>query len=426
MEMPFRLFTIGDLHIKLSNSIETDLMTTGMKQKLLEGNYDFTIILGDILDRFESIHVKPLTRAVNTIEEICKVSKHTFLLIGNHDRANNNVFLTDEHPFTGLRKWPNLTVVDTVIIKEIESEDGDKAEFVFIPYVAPGRLREALHTVGLDYPDLKLTSDSKSEVEVETESIPKVEVKVESKSTPKVEVKVESGYGYNEEGWARLQKMACVFAHQEFYGAKLGIKKSVEGDTWPLEAPLCISGHIHDYAQLQPNIYYVGTPIQHGANDITKKTLSSFTLSFDEQKAIWLQEETRHDLNVPKKIHVTLTVAELLAFEVPTNANFVRIDVEIDPVEYKQLLKNKHIKELLKAKVQIKAINTRKYMTKDRVHVANFKLSYAKRLEQNIKSEEKGVKDIYVELFGPLSKTPSPAKKKNVKPKKIRICINED
>lgn len=383
--MPFRLFTIGDLHIKLSNAVETDLMTSGMKHKLLEGEYDFTIILGDILDRFESIHVKPLTRAVDMIEEICKVSKHTFLLIGNHDRANNNVFLTTEHPFTALKKWSNLTVVDTVIVKEMESADGEKAEFVFVPYVAPGRLREALNTVGLDYP----VPDQK----------------------------------HNEQSWERLQKMACVFAHQEFYGARLGIKRSIEGDIWPAEAPLCISGHIHDYEQLQPNIYYVGTPIQHGANDITKKTISIFTLTppTGEEKG-WRKEEIRHDLNVPKKIHVTLTVPELLAFEVPSKGNFVRIDIEIDPIEYKQLLKDKHVKALLKANVQIKLIDIRKHLTKDKIHVANFKLSYAKRLEQSIKAEDKGVQEIYVELFGPLAKTPSPSKKRG----KARIRVNEE
>jgi DNA repair exonuclease SbcCD nuclease subunit len=362
---------IGDPHIKISNTVETDLMTAAIQKELAENKYDFTVIAGDVLDRFESIHVDPLTRAIAHVDAISKLSRHTYLLIGNHDRANNNVFLTDKHPFTALKQWSRLTVVDTVLVKEVTSMDGETASFVFAPYVYVGRLREALQTVKLDYP----ISDIKHE----------------------------------EEHWNTLRNVVCVFAHQEFHGAKIGIKKSTEGDHWPSDAPMCISGHIHDYCQLQKNMLYVGTPIQHGVTDITEKTISAFTFTLTEK--VWNTEERRIDLKIPKKIHITITVEEILKFAIPTNASFVRLDIEIDPIEYRRLIKDPHIVKLIKAGVQIKPIDIRKKIDKAEIKRNNFKMCYEKRLNKSIKREEKEVQEVFTELFGPIT----PIKKSKVK-----------
>lgn len=363
--MTFRIFVEGDPHIKISNSLDIEMLTSSIKKKLIEVEYDFSVILGDVLDRFESIHVAPLNRAVEHIDTIRKHSKHTFLIIGNHDRPNNNVFLTAEHPFTAMRHWSNFTVVDSVIVKELESGSGIKGTFAFVPYVYPGRFKEALLTEDLDYP----TKESK----------------------------------HDEDKYNKLKSCAAIFAHQEFYGAKMGIKKSTEGDTWPDDAPICISGHIHDYHILQHNLYYVGTPIQHGVTDVGDKTVSDFTFRMVENK--WQMEENRIDLKIPKKIHIIINKEDILKFPIPDNASFVRLDIEIDPIEFRKLLKNEHIKSLKAAGVQIRSINIRKRIEKSEINKKNFKISYADRLFKSVSNEDNTVKHIFKELFGTIHST---------------------
>ena len=59
------------------------------------------------------IHTQALCRANSFLIDLSKLRK-TYVLIGNHDRINNNVFLTDEHPFTGLKGETNIVIVDKV------------------------------------------------------------------------------------------------------------------------------------------------------------------------------------------------------------------------------------------------------------------------------------------------------------------------
>jgi hypothetical protein len=66
----------------------------------------------------------------------------TYVLIGNHDRINNSIFLTDEHPFTSLKDTKNIVIVDKVI----KFKDN-----LFVPYVPVGRFNEAISEFDLDY-----------------------------------------------------------------------------------------------------------------------------------------------------------------------------------------------------------------------------------------------------------------------------------
>ena len=71
-------------------------------------------VVGKILDRFESIHVSPLVRAVKFLIQLSNLSK-VIVLIGNHDRQNNSDFLSDFHPFTALEENPNIIIASKVI-----------------------------------------------------------------------------------------------------------------------------------------------------------------------------------------------------------------------------------------------------------------------------------------------------------------------
>lgn len=203
-----KILLIGDPHFKTSNSLESQQFVDEVK-KYLENNHetlDFIVVLGDILDTHEKIHVQPLCRA-NLFLKMLSTFKKTYVLIGNHDRINNNVYMTEEHPFTSLKN----ANIDLVIVDKTYYEE----EFCFVPYVPNGRFKEAIG---------ELSEDTQ-----------------------------------------------CFFAHQEFEGCKMGGIISETGDKWEENNPPVFSGHIHDFQEPQKNIVYTGTPFQHNFSDIEEK-----------------------------------------------------------------------------------------------------------------------------------------------------------
>lgn len=251
-----KVLIIGDPHFKVSNRRETDIMVKDILDEAKKHQPHFIVVLGDVLDRHEIIHVNPLTRAISFLQALTQYAP-TYVLIGNHDLKNNQEFLSEEHPFTALKSWKDITIVDRPLARTI----GDQC-FVFVPYVPPGQFLAALE-------------------------------RTSSEGTPS-EVPV----------WTKAR---CIFAHQEFRGCHMGAIISSEGDVWNPEWPLVISGHIHDYQQLQRNMLYPGTPIQHTYSDRQDKgiTLCHFPPSTDEYQC------TRLTLTVPLKHIVRLSYHQL-------------------------------------------------------------------------------------------------------------------
>lgn len=246
--MTLNVLVIGDCHFKTNNVLATERMTQAVLAEVTQRRPDFIVMLGDTLDRHETIHVMALYRAVAFLRALAAQAP-TYLLIGNHDRPNNSDFLSPYHPFVGLEREPNLTICAQVQSALIQGH-----LFGFVPYVPPGRFNEALATVATDF-----------------------------------------------------TQATAIFAHQEFRGAKMGAIVSQEGDIWPVGAPLVVSGHIHDYDELQPNLIYTGTPMQHAFGDREDKTISLFTFDPDRY---WRQE--RIDLRLPKKRVLQLTYEQFL------------------------------------------------------------------------------------------------------------------
>lgn len=261
---------IGDPHFKVANIRETDKMVETIVKIAKEKQPDIIVVLGDVLDRHETIHVSPLTRAIKFLSLLMNIAP-TFVLIGNHDLKNNRQFLSDEHPFNSLKYWDEswhenliqpdgntdtsipmkrMTIVDTTILVTIKDQI-----FVFVPYVPPGRFEEALNKCP---------------------------------------------------GW---EKATCIFGHQEFNGAQMGAIISTEGDKWPLKYPYVVTGHIHDYQELQVNILYTGTPIQHAFGDRHDKTISYFTFYSPINR-----DHQRIDLALPRKHIVRITCAEVSTY----------------------------------------------------------------------------------------------------------------
>jgi hypothetical protein len=358
--MSLRILAVGDPHFKVDNVLETDAMHHSLILLIQRLRPEIVVVEGDLLDKFESIHVRAFNRALQLLQDIRANCQHTYLLIGNHDRPNNNVFLTDEHPFNALKYWDRITIVDKVIVEEVGLA---KVPLFFAPYVAPGRFREALLTVGLDH-------------------------KVENPDC-------------DPANWQKLRSLAGGFCHQEFRGAKMGPIVSEQGDLWPQDGPPLISGHIHDYSKCQSNITYTGTPFQHGRTDTTRKTVSLHT--FSQTGGGWQQEEDRFELQVPRKINIKLTLEELLAFDLEAigPASLIKISVLLGELEFRHVLQHPQVISLLKQGVKIKPLNTRVKIRSDTAGYTTTKISYRQRLQTAVAESSPDTIAIFSELFDP-------------------------
>ena len=138
----------------------------------------------------------------------------TYVLVGNHDLINNQQFLTQNHWMNAMKDWPNVKIADDVI--------DYKSQFLFCPYVPPGRFIEAISKF---------------------------------------------------ENWKDYK---AIFCHQEFYGCKMGAIISSDGDKWDKLYPDIIAGHIHSNQTID-NVYYPGSSMQHAFGESEKNIIPLFT-----------------------------------------------------------------------------------------------------------------------------------------------------
>jgi len=249
-----KIFAIGDPHFKKGNLHFMKWACQEILEIARREEPDLCICLGDTLDTNNRIEMRAQRDAINfffQLAEICPL----IILIGNHDRENKTDFLSDVHPFFGLKKTPNITVVDSTIWDT-------QRNFIYVPYVAPGRFREALEKVDY-YPD-----------DTDPEDQPRL-----------------------------------IFAHQEIRGSFYGSKKnsvSEDGDVWNSKYPLIISGHIHEY-QVLPGVVYVGTFYQQNYGENANKALMMIYLdeeakpeSFQDKDWVIFSTDAPNTITLPK------------------------------------------------------------------------------------------------------------------------------
>ncbi len=333
-EKLFSVLVIGDPHFKVSNITDTDKLLVQIMKLIKKRKPDMVVCLGDVLDKHADIHVSPLTRATDFLYKIQNCSQ-LFVLIGNHDRMNNSDFLSPIHPFTALKYWDSTRVVDTVVDVEISGR-----HFMFLPYVPPQKFDDALKK------HISCLKDGKKYMDEEGN------------------ISDESLDNY-------LKDVTCIFAHQEFLNAKMGAKLSEEGDVWSETRPLVISGHIHEYDQLQSNIIYVGTPFCHNFGEKDDKRVSYYefvTLSENEKiynykgdgsliynnKNIRVYEE-RIDLGIPKKIMLHMNCKQLMRYE-PPKGQILKIVVTGTADEIKAINRLERIKKWDDVKIVYKTL----------------------------------------------------------------------
>lgn len=332
-----KIIIVGDPHFKVNNVAQTKAMGERIVEIVKEVKPDFVVIMGDTLDRHSAIHVDPLDNCRDFLEKLSLLSD-LYILIGNHDRPNNSTYLTIEHPFNALKRWPRTTIIDTPMVKKIK----DKF-YTFVPYVFPGRFHEALTTIS--------------------------------------------------EEW---KQSAIIFAHQEFRGAKMenGLVSSC-GDPWPDNYPIMISGHIHEYQQLKQNLIYVGTPIQHSFGESPDKAIMFLTIQGNNEVKV-----DRIGLGFQPRIEMTISVHELSSFVPPENC-ILHLKVTGTTQENRAALKFTRTKELKKNGIKISFEDTDIQMRLKRVASPDIdpKTSYGAYIHKMIQDKPE-IKKIYEEIFG--------------------------
>lgn len=307
------VIAIGDQHFKVDNSEEVDIFINKIDDLIKEKIPDFVVLLGDLLDTHERIHVGPLNRAYSLIDKIRSTTK-TYVLVGNHDMKNNQVYLTADHWLNGLKEWNNVTIVDKVIYEIINDQ-----KFIFCPYVYVGRFEEALNTLDIEWKDAK-----------------------------------------------------CIFAHQEFFGCKMGAFNSIDGDKWNIEYPNIISGHIHLNQKPQKNIYYPGSSLAVAFGETAKNIVAE--LKFESKITDYKLNEI--DLNMPKKKIIYINSEDADNIEIPKTEDKIKLSISGVYEDFKSFKKTKKYKELTNNGVKV-------IFKQKKVEIKNKKESIKESLENN-------------------------------------------
>ena len=217
-----KVIAIGDPHFKVKNIPKVEIFIEKLLVLIKNENPDFIVVLGDLLHNHERIHSLVLNKAYEFIEKL-RMEAFTYILVGNHDLINNQQFQTENHWMNGMKEWDNVKVVDKAFIR-----NHGNYKFVFCPYVPVGRFNEALATLDEEFQD-----------------------------------------------------SSCIFAHQEFYGCKMGAIVSEQGDKWSTDLPFVISGHIHSNQKLDIGVYYPGSAMQHAFGESDHNIISVINFTKD-------------------------------------------------------------------------------------------------------------------------------------------------
>lgn len=222
---------------------------------------------------------------------------HMFLLSDGTvvHNCNNQQFLSTEHWMNPMKEWGGVQIVDTVYHRDIKGY-----HLVFCPYVYPGRFQEALNT--------------------------------------------------DQRDWKSAD---CIFAHQEFYGCKMGAIVSVEGDQWDAKFPKVISGHIHSKQSIGSNVYYCGSSMQHAFGESEKNVIP--ILRFSSTTGYELEEI---DLALPRKRIVYTDVQNIDDVKIPEvlpdgTGDKVKITISGVYDEFKAFKKTKKYRELVKTGTKV-------------------------------------------------------------------------
>ena len=281
--MSVKILTIGDPHFKIDNILEIEIFVDRLEELAEKEQPDIIICLGDLLHTHERLHTTPLNKAYDFVNRLRKIAL-TYVIVGNHDYIQNQQFLTENHWMNAMKEWENVIIVDKVC-----TLSKNEINFLLCPYVPNGRFEEALNTLDMDW-----------------------------KTWP-----------------------TCIFAHQEFFGCKMGAIISSDGDKWDLSYPLVVSGHIHSKQSPQANIYYTGSALQHAFGESEVNIIPIFT--FKNNK--YTVDEI--NLNLPRKKIIYVDIENVDKFVSNDTSDSVKLTLSGNYDEFKAFKKTQKYKDIV-------------------------------------------------------------------------------
>lgn len=275
---------IGDPHFKKNNKKETDILVEDSIKLVKNKKPDFVVILGDIYDEGEYLYSGCKIRVESFILRLKKLCP-VYILVGNHDRPNNRVYLTDEHPFGTFEEIENVTIVDRCHTMEWKGK-----KICMMPYVENGLFHRACEDCDINITDYDL-----------------------------------------------------FFCHQEFKYCDTNLITKSHCDEWLSHYPFNISGHIHKKQTIGNNLFYPGTPYQIKFNEDTDKGIYIMTenMEFEQfQTRIPLKIELTIDF---RDIEQILDIEENNIYKITVLGPKDEVKQIIQRPEYKRKLENNTI-----------------------------------------------------------------------------------
>lgn len=131
-----RILVWGDPHYKRDNLEEMQAIGNFLVETVKQYRPDLLVCLGDVMDTHERCYTGPFNAAHDLFSELTSLVK-VVTLVGNHDRPDNQEYMTQKHFLRGL---PGHVVWHS----QIDQHDN---RIMYVPYVPPGRFSEAIADV---------------------------------------------------------------------------------------------------------------------------------------------------------------------------------------------------------------------------------------------------------------------------------------
>lgn len=200
------------------------------------------LLLGDTFDEHNVVHNECITAYSDFVGRMTKKTK-VYHLLGNHEMNDSYTFLPKIHTLNAWKGMENLFIIDVPTSFEFGN-----TKVAMLPYCPTGDFSRALEMLP-NVPDI-------------------------------------------------------VMCHQEFSGCNLGgFHASEHGD--PLPEIAVISGHVHG-EQTLGNVWYPGTPVQHGFGEDENKYIYLIGIENGGYKVL-----EKFDLGLPKFITVNCSCDEV-------------------------------------------------------------------------------------------------------------------
>ena len=272
---------IGDPHFKKTNKKETDILVEDAINLVRERKPDFTVILGDVYDEAEYVYYGCILRVTRFIMEL-KALVPVYILVGNHDRPNNRVYLTDEHPFGDYKEIEGVTIIERCHTMEWRGK-----KICMMPYVQNNLFHRACQDCNINIMDYDL-----------------------------------------------------FFCHQEFRYCDTNLITGSECDEWNPKYPFNISGHIHKKQLIGHNLFYPGTPYQVNFNEDTDKGIYLMDENIEfEQFELRIPKKIEIKID-HRDIDSLLDVDQTSSLKITISGPREEIKKILDRSEYKEKLAN--------------------------------------------------------------------------------------